>query len=148
MTEFRFRLAKVLDLRQTELALAETRFRRQAAAVAALDRQRADLEASAIRAELAVRESTQIEGADLAALADFRHCISAKRGALVAARAQAQREYDTLQAAMLEARRRVRLLERLRDRRLAEWKQALDRELDQLASDSHLAKLAHDSFRT
>ena len=41
---------------------------------------------------------------------------------------------------MLEARRRCRLLERLKERRLAEWTTARDRELDELASESYLAK--------
>jgi flagellar export protein FliJ len=142
MSGFRFRLARVLEWRQTELALAETRFRRQTAALAALDRARAALDASAIRAEMQVREAPRIEGADLAALHAFRQHIARSRAALAASRVQAQRELDALQAAMLEARRRFRLLERLRDRRFAEWQEAADRELEQLASESHFAKLA------
>jgi hypothetical protein len=142
MSGFRFRLAKVLEWRRTELMLAETRFRRQTAAVAALDRARAALDASAIRAEMLVREAPRIEGADLAALDAFRRHVSRRRAAFAASRAQAQRDLDALQAVMLEARRRFRLLERLRDRRFAEWQEAVDRELDQLASDSHLARLA------
>jgi hypothetical protein len=142
MSEFRFPLAKVLDWRRTELTLAETRCRRQAAALAALDGTRAALDASAIRAEMLVRDSPRIEGADLAVLDVFRRHVARRRAALAASRAQAQRELDMLQSAMLEARRRFRLLERLRDRRFAEWKEAEQRELDQLAADSHLARLA------
>jgi flagellar export protein FliJ len=142
MTAFRFRLARVLELRQSELALAETRFRRQTAGLAALDRARAALDASGIRAEMLVRDAPRIEGSDLAALDAFRRHIARRRAALAASRAQAQRELDALQAAMLEARRRFRLLERLRDRRLAEWQEAADRELEQLASESYLAKFA------
>jgi hypothetical protein len=40
----------------------------------------------------------------------------------------------------LEARRRCRLLERLRERRWTEWQLARDRELEELASDSYLAQ--------
>jgi flagellar FliJ protein len=142
MTAFRFRLARVLEWRRSELTLAETRFRQQTAALATLDHARAALDASAIRAEMQVRDAPRIEGADLAALDSFRRHVARRREALAASRAQAQRELDTLQAAMLEARRRFRLLERLRERRLAEWKAAADRELDQLASESYLARLA------
>jgi len=142
MNGFRFRLAKVLEWRRTELSLAETRFRRQTAAVAALDQARAALDASAVHAEMLVRDASRIEGADLAALDAFRGHVARRRAALLASRAQAQRELNALQVAMLEARRRFRLLERLRDRRLAEWKEASDRELDQMASESHLAALA------
>jgi hypothetical protein len=41
---------------------------------------------------------------------------------------------------MLEARRRFRLLERLKDRRMAEWKQAGDREIEEVAAESYLAR--------
>jgi len=44
------------------------------------------------------------------------------------------------EAAMMEARRRFRLLEKLKERRLAEWQKVQERELDQIASESFLAK--------
>lgn len=142
MTAFRFRLEKVLQWRATELTLAESRFEQQTAAVAAIDRARAALDAASIRAEVMVRDSPHVEGADLAALAAFRQHTRARLSELSAARVPAQRELDARCAAILDARRRVRLLERLKTRRQAEWKEAFDRELDQLASESYLARFA------
>jgi hypothetical protein len=55
---------------------------------------------------------------------------------------ECQKELAARQAAVLEARRRYRLLERLKDRRWAEWQSAADRELDELAADSYLAQWA------
>jgi hypothetical protein len=43
---------------------------------------------------------------------------------------------------MLEARRRFRLLERLKERRHEDWRLARDRELEELASESYLARWA------
>jgi len=43
------------------------------------------------------------------------------------------------QQAVVEARRRVRLLEKLEERRLQEWKMAADREQENLASELYLA---------
>jgi hypothetical protein len=43
-------------------------------------------------------------------------------------------------SAMLEARRRFRLLERLKQRRLEDWRLAGDKELEELASESYLAR--------
>jgi hypothetical protein len=40
---------------------------------------------------------------------------------------------------MLEARRCCRLLERLKERRRAEWQAATDREMEELAAESFLA---------
>jgi len=144
MTAFRFPLEKVLDWRRTELELARARFEQQTAAVVALDRERAALETSAVQAEMTVRHWAAVTGGDLAALAAFRRHVRLREDKIGTARAQAQRELDTRGSAMLEARRRVRLLERLKDRRLAEWRRAFDRELEQLASDSYLAKFAAD----
>ena len=39
-----------------------------------------------------------------------------------------------------EARRRFRLLERLKQRRLEDWRLAGDKELEELASESYLAR--------
>jgi hypothetical protein len=41
---------------------------------------------------------------------------------------------------MLEARRHFRLLERLKQRRLEDWRLAGDKELEELASESYLAR--------
>ena len=119
MNAFRLRLAKVLEWRRSELALAETRSRRQTAAIAALGRTRAARDA--IRAEMARGRAP-------------------RRPGRVARRRNGSSTRFRLRC--WAARRRFRLLERLRDRRFAEWQEAVDRELDQLASDSHLARLA------
>jgi hypothetical protein len=50
------------------------------------------------------------------------------------------KELAARQAALLEDRRRCRLLERLKERRWAEWQLARDRDLEDLASDSYLAQ--------
>lgn len=142
MKAFGFRLDKVLDWRRTELSLAESRFQQQTAALAAIDQSRASLDAAALAAETALRSSSSVEGSELAALDAFRRHLAARRAELAAARIKAHRELDVRRGAMLESRRRVRLLERLKDRRLSEWRHDLNRELDELASESHLARFA------
>ena len=139
MTSFRFPLQKALDWRRTQLELEEARFKQRAAAMADLDRERAEIEASGIRAEFAVRHWQPLAGLDLAALGSFRLQVKQREVQLATRRADCQRELDARQAAMLEARRRCRLLERLKERRLAEWQSARDRELEELASESYLA---------
>jgi flagellar export protein FliJ len=140
MTSFRFPLERVLDWRRTELELAEARFKRQAGALAELDRQRAELEAAGIRTEIQVRQWRPVSGGDLAALGGFRLQVKVREQGLAARRAECQKELEKLQNAMLEARRRLRLLERLKERRLAEWRAAFDRELEEQAAVSYLAR--------
>ena len=140
MTSFRFPLERVLAWRRTQLEMAEMLLRRKRDAVAEVDRARAEIQAEAVRAELQVRSQGRLEGRDLAALAEFRSHVGRVEGRLAARRAEAGREAEALQSAMLEARRRCRLLERLRERRLEQWTEARDREIEELASESFLAR--------
>ncbi|MBZ5580140.1 MAG: hypothetical protein LAP40_26575 [Acidobacteriia bacterium] len=139
MTPFRFPLEKVLHWRRVQLELEENELQRQAAALAELDRQRAELEAAAIRTEVQVREWSPLAGGDLAALAGFRVHVQQEERKLGERRAERQKQLDGQQQKMLEARRRCRLLERLRERRLADWRMASDRELEQFAGECYLA---------
>lgn len=142
MTTFRFPLQKALDWRRTQLELAEARVEQQAAALAAVDRALADLSAMAHRTEMEVRQLPQLEGSDLSALAGFRLSVRVRGRKLTVTRADSQRELSSRQAAVLEARRRCRLLERLKERRWEEWHTASEKELDELAADSYLAQWA------
>lgn len=142
MKSFRFPLEKVLHWRRVQLELEENKFKQQASALAQLDRARAALEAAAIRAEVEVRGWIPVMGRDLAALAGFRLSVQSQQHTLAARRAECQYRLEAQQKAMLEARRRCRLLERLRERRWAEWCEANDREVEQIAAECYLAGVA------
>lgn len=145
MKRFEFPLQRVLDLRNTQLALEESRVRQQSAALADLDRQRAQAQASARSAEEDVRSSPTVEGQDLAALGEYRVRMQARERQIVQQRVEAEKKLAELQAAMTEARRRCRLLERLKERKKEEWQAARDKELEELASDAFLAGWGRES---
>jgi flagellar export protein FliJ len=140
MTTFRFPLKRVLDWRRTQLELEEARYKRQAAVLAELDRARAEIEAEGIRAEVQVREWNPIAGRDLEALSTFRVRVKSREAQLAAQRADCAKKLAEQRQAMLEARRRCKLLERLEERKLAEWRATRNRELDELAAESYLVK--------
>jgi hypothetical protein len=140
MTSFLFPLQKVLNWRRTQLELGEIRFKQQLMAVADLDRARAELEAAGMKAETQVRDWSSLAGGDLAALGSFRLDVKRKDSEIAACRVTCQKSLETQQRTMLEARRGCRLLERLKERRLAEWTSARDHELEELASESFLAR--------
>ena len=139
MIPFHFPLERVLHWRRVQLELEENQLQRQAVALAELGRAQAELEAAAIRTEMQVREWSPLAGRDLTALAGFRGHVQREQRALAARRTEQQKRLAAQQQAMLEARRRCRLLERLRERRLAEWQMESDRELEHLAADCFLA---------
>src|SRR5258708_5373366 len=140
MTAFRFRLQRVLDWRRTQLQLEESRYKQRAAELAGLDRARAEAEAEGIHAEVQVREWNPVAGHDLAALDAFRLHIKARQAEIALRRVQCAAKLGEQQRIMLEARRRCRLLERLAERRLAEWRALQDHELEELAAERYLAK--------
>ena len=140
MKSFQFPLEKALELRRVQLELEEAKHKRQVAAVAAIDGRRAEIEASGIRAEIEVRQWSPIGSGDLAALGNYRLKVKSEESALARHRFDAAQKLAAQQKQMLEARRRCRLLERLKERRLAEWTAERDKELDEIAAESYLAR--------
>ena len=140
MKAFQFPLAKALDWRRIQLELEEARYKQQIASLAGLDRQRAEVEASGIRAEIQVREWSPIAAGDLSALGNFRLHIKSQESEIARRRFEAAQKLAEQQKLMLEARRRWRLLDRLKDRRLTEWTTGRDREVEQIAAESYLAR--------
>ena len=140
MNAFRFPLQKVLDWRRAQLEMEELRFRQQTAKLAGLDLASAQVTAAGNTAERQVRVWNPVAGGELSALGSFRLHVKLKETELAVSRAECRRELGRREKVMLEARRRLRLLERLRERRLAEWRGARDKELEDLASEAYLAK--------
>ena len=140
MKAFQFPLAKALDWRRIQLELEEARYKQQIASLAGLDRQRAEVEASGVRAEIQVREWSPIAAGDLSALGNFRLHIKSQESEIARRRFEAAQKLAEQQKLMLEARRRWRLLDRLKDRRLTEWTTGRDREVEQIAAESYLAR--------
>jgi hypothetical protein len=140
MTSFQFPLQRALDWRRTQLELAEARLHQQLAALAELDRARAGLEAEGDRTEVEVREYNPLAGQDLTALGSFRLLLQARQKEIAGRRLECEWELAARKSALLEARRRCRLLEQLKETRWAEWQLARDRELEELASESYLAR--------
>ena len=140
MKTFQFPLEKALDWRRIQLELEEVRYKQQVAGLAGLDRQHAEVEASGIRAEIEVRAWRPIAAGDLTALGHFRLRVKAQESAIARRRVEAAQKLAEQQKLMLEARRRCRLLERLKERRLTEWTAARDHELEEIAAESYTAR--------
>ena len=86
-----------------------------------------------------VRAWNPVASGDLEALGSFRLHIKAREMETAVPRNEARRRLAAQHAVMLEARRRVRLLEKLKERSLAEWRAGRDKELEDMASESYLA---------
>jgi flagellar export protein FliJ len=122
MKAFRFRLEQVLSWRRTELDLEESRLKQMHAAVVALDRERTELESARDDAGRSLLARAAVYGADLQLLASYRDAVKRQSARLERRRTERLKEIAAQKEKLMEARRRFRLLEKLRERRLAEWR--------------------------
>lgn len=140
MKAFRFPLEKALEWRRRQLELEELKFKQMSAALQELDRQRAALESARDSAGRDLIGSGVVTGLDLHALAGYRNALALRSAAMLRQRRQEEARLEEQRRKYQEARRQCRLLEKLKERRRAQWQAECDRELEELASESFLSK--------
>ena len=148
MKRFEFRLDRVLEWRQTELDLELAGLGRLTAEAQAIDRRRAEVEAERSAAEQSLVSSTTVEAQQLAALDAFRAWALQERVRLVQARTACETRIGEQRQRVLEARRRLRLLEKLKGTRKSEWEAEFSRETENLAGELYLARRARPVARS
>lgn len=144
MKSFRFRLESVLRYRTTLATIEEGKL---ALSRKQLDEATQNLEAlrrSNRSIEQEVLSAQSVTGADLKALGawqlEMKRQTQSSLQAVEEARIAFQQQMETVRL----ARRQVRLLEKLRQRRLEEWQEGFDRELEELAASSFLSRWSYD----
>lgn len=139
MRDFRFPLDRALNLRATQLDLAQAEFQKAAATLAAIQRDRAALASAEAAAQTDVRR-TGVPGEELSALEGFLIGVEFHERRLAQRQQQAAELFETRRRELLEARRCHELLVRLRARRFAEWRDEMSHELESDAAESYLAR--------
>jgi flagellar export protein FliJ len=140
MQAFRFSLEKVLTWRGKVLDREQARLETLNAERRRIELHLDQLRATRIAERNRVRRSGEVLGGELAALDAFgRHLDDAERRGLAALQGAVQAAAQQ-ERVVVEARRAVRLLERLKERRLEEWKEEEAREYDIQAGESALVQ--------
>jgi flagellar export protein FliJ len=140
MKRFEFRLERVRDFRRQQLELEETKLERLHAERQELDAESARLESEAARTRGSLMVTTSVEGRELVSADRYLHHLASLRKrhdekvAVWQARALEQRK------AVIEARRRVRLMEKLEAQQLRAWTMETDRDQENLSSELFLAR--------
>ncbi|HEX3876876.1 MAG TPA: hypothetical protein VHW24_07820 [Bryobacteraceae bacterium] len=140
MKAFRFPLQKALELRSKQLEIEEIKFQQATAALASVNRDLEVVKASCVLAESDVRAAKGVPGLELAALGAYRLRSDAEFKRISMIRAQRLQAIEQQRRQVSEAQRQVKLLERLRERRLEEWRAGEAKELEEMASESYLAQ--------
>ncbi len=140
MKKFTFPLERIRDFRSRQAEAEEIELQRLlaeraegAAAIARLDMER-DLVGGVPEGE------TAHQAQDLAARDSYRDYLLGKRKGLLVRQGDCEHRIDAQTRVLLEARRKVKLLDGLRKRRLGEWTSEFERELEILAGELFLAR--------
>jgi len=137
---FRFSLQRVMEWRAVQLRTEEEKLSQLQQQLSALLIRDKELAASLVKSELELRSRAVIPSVELSALTGFRQRIDSNRLKLRQACAKLEHEIDEQRKRLLTARKDHRVLEKLKDRRRAEWVYLNDRELESVAADSFLAQ--------
>ncbi len=140
MRRFHFRLQNVLEWRVVQLETEEAKLEQLFAERNRIDAARENLAAALAASEQSVQQARVIEAHELMALEAHREYAARMREQLLAARRDCEERIAKQRERVTNAERDVRLLEKLKERRLAEWHTAADKEMEALASEVYLAQ--------
>jgi hypothetical protein len=141
MKKFSFPLDRVLAWRTTQTRLEEAALEKLRSELRALDQQRTNLDESLVDARDSLLGSRSATSIEIAALEHYR-AASAQQVVRIAHNRAGIEQKIAQQMKVVAERRHARLLEKLRERRLAEWRAAADKEVEQLAEESYMSKFA------
>ncbi|HTR34861.1 MAG TPA: hypothetical protein VMH80_03090 [Bryobacteraceae bacterium] len=139
MARFQFTLDKILRWRTAELSAEEAKLKRLIAQEQHLQSRRAAMGAE--RVEVAETPGTMpdVTGTDLRGVTVYGLRLRREAEQLALDLVRCQRELAAQRKYYNEAKRRARLLEELKKRKLEEWNYEQGRLLEELASESFLA---------
>jgi hypothetical protein len=140
MKSFRFRLERVLSWRGTQLTVAETKAQQLLGGLRTTNQAMADVVERRAAAQTAVGRASSLSGAELGAFEASRVWAIREEKRLAARSLMLRQSIEVQNRCVTEARRGVKLIERLKARKHDSWKAGADHELDDLAAESAIAQ--------
>lgn len=140
MQRFRFRLERVLQWQNNVCQLRENDVRLSLHAISDADQRIEQLRAASLAAEQDSLRHPALTSADLVALSRFRIRVIRDHATLAELRSKLLQTLQQQREVLTAERRRLRLLEKLRSRKLEEYAFETNRESEQLATECHLSR--------
>ncbi len=145
MKRFRFSLERVRQWRETEIGIEHAKLEKALAELRRLVelrerlRRQLDEAGSAIQHDAAA--GSRFDAGRFAELEEYRQFIRRKELEITVEESQCHQQVALQRERLSEARRRARVLERLRERALDQWSRSHTRELEETAAELYLVKL-------
>jgi flagellar export protein FliJ len=145
MKSFQFPLQRVLDWRAIQLRAEEEKLAALQHRFTSLAQKENALMAAQSKSERDVLGQPSIGGAQLKALAAFRLRIQSDRAAIRAHRAQCEAQIAEQRKRLLKARKDLRVLEKLKEKRRKTWQHLSDREVEDTAAENYISQWARSA---
>jgi flagellar protein FliJ len=145
MKPFRFNLQRILEYRATRAEEEERKLTALQVELAGLEQAIQQVKQSRDGAARSLATAEQARGEELWALTDFCARLDEEHRALEQKKSGCAQRLARQQESYMAARRDLRLLEKLRDKRLAEWTIEAGREMDKVAGELYLARWKGDN---
>jgi len=145
MKPFRFALQRILEFRASRVEAEERKLTTLREELAGLDRAIEQAEQSRAQSARSLATADETRGEDLRALTRFCSRLDRERTALDERKSSCAQRLARQRRSYTEARREHRLIEKLRERQLADWTREVGREMDRVAGDLYLARWKADS---
>ncbi len=136
MTPFRFRLERVLAVRVTQFQLAESAYGEAESRLRDAQTRHAALKAAKNETRNSIARMSDVTGNMLEPLGDWFHWTEIEDGRFIKLEKTFADELAKRRQELVKAHGKVRLLEKLRDGRRADWQKAFDREIEEIAADA------------
>ena len=140
MKRFDFPLEKVREWRRGQAELEEMKLQRLFGELREIEEGRRRVEDELAEASRQIRGQAVPNAVDLVNLDSFRLFTASRVLQIAAVQQQCQVQVDQQRQQLVEARRRYELLDRLKQKALADWRAQRDKEEEELAAELFLAK--------
>lgn len=147
MKRFDFPLERVRRWRLEQLNLEELKMQQVLAERRALSRAKQQIRAELDRVRREVLARPMMESHELKSLDSFRQHVHARMHYFESRERQSEARIVAQRQRVIEARCQFELLDRLRQKALAEWRAAADKEQETLAAEMFLAKSIRNAQR-
>lgn len=140
MKKFHFPLERVREWRENQVAIEEVRLEHLESERRGIEENIANLDREKAANEGAVLAMEATDALTLRSLDEFRRFARFRQAALERDRSAAGARIAEQRVRIMEAQRKVRLLDKLKARRRKLWNVAFDKEIEQQAAESYLAR--------
>jgi flagellar biosynthesis chaperone FliJ len=140
MKKFSFPLVRVLDWRRTQAGIEEMKLMRLHAELREIESRIACARAEQADSERDLIQTGSLTGDSLAALDAFKRSVASECARLETQAAGARKRITQQMEVVTASRRNALLLEKLGDKKFAEWRAVYFRETEQQADDAHASR--------